>query len=1078
MPELAELFVTISAKAPELERVAARCQREIKAIEMQAELLGKTQGFDEAAKRAKQFEKTITFMSRKNPAELAKVSGEMKQLVAETRRLEQQSKQAARGQQILASAASKARIALAAGAAATGAAAIAAGRTGIQAYAAREQRDIAFTGLFGGDRGASQQALDTLQQIARTSPFEFDPLASMTQRFMGVGIDWQDMPKIITSIGDAAARTGKGGEAVDRISNALIQMLQKGKVSSEEMTQQLGELIPAWQILADEMGTTVPIVQKMVEDGLVPADKAFRALIIGMERWAPGAMADQVGTLNTKWSGFMDTLKGERGVLSDIGGLLVDTFDIKDYLDDATDSLINLQDAIDNGAGWDAIFPPWLRDILVGSGVGAAAYGISSLTASIQAMTVAAGGAGILATVGTAAPFLPWIVGATAAAVSIGAVVSAMEDTDKAAKNIITGTNGVSPWSVGPIASVGPQKPKSSTGMGELRAAEAPASSRMGDFRHAEDAAKAAAAAVEKAWRDAQRNIAVGSQNTSSKLAVDSLRATVIITNQIPARWAALKSTYADVAQTVKDNPMEIAVKDEEAQAALKDWQLKLDTSPLSLDIDTRRFVYGLTSLEEMFKNETDKFQLTLNNTQQVYELTVGAIEMESQRLVASTQESWQLAANGMVQPMQEAADELYMHSIVPDMVKAIVAWMKRLEKDVVPPAQKMADAVVKAAREAQEKGVPAYEAVSQVLSQQAANSANAAAASLDSLGRGMIDSLGAVGDLWLATNGYADALANAVALQAAGKQNTVDYAYAVAAAAAAQRNMQQEAYALSSTFVDWLGKVREAHGGVVELQGVLTALQQYGFNETSAAIQVLTSEQMKLDSLWNSAKGFIKQYTLDFLTAAEKRIIAIKLETAATALLTGNWALAGKAALEAAETAAIFETLKNAVNNSIVVTNISAEAEALKQLTDELAAIDKIEAARGASYDELREKANAYRRALEALARAGSSQQVIDEVAGKLKAVEDQMAARGNVPAMASGGIVRASAGGTIVRLGEGGVDEAVVPLSGGRRGGMAGGEPMVQVVITGNTIMSDRDVDRFGELIVSRLRRSGVRM
>lgn len=560
--ELAELFVTISAKSKDFERVAARTQRDLRAIEQQAQIFGDTDAFNKAAEKAKATQKAISFMARKSPDELAKVSTEMRQLVAETRRLEMQSKNAARGQQILSSAVGRTRVALTAGAVAAGAGAAAAGRTGVQAYAAREQRDIAFTGLFGGDYGAGQAAQQKLQEMARTSPYEFDPLAGMTQRFMGANVEWKEIPTILTSIGDAAARTGKGAEAVERISGALIQMLQKGKVSSEEMTQQLGELIPAWQILADEMKTTVPTVQKMVEDGLIPADRAFRALIVGMEKWAPGAMADQVNTLNTKWSGFMDTLAGERGVLADVGEQLIETFDVKDHIDDATAALIDLQDRINAGADWDDIIPEWLINGAAAAALGTVAYNVYNVSTAIAAMRVSAGGAGILAGIGGAAPFLPWIVGATAAVVAIDAVADAIRDTDSAAQNAITGKNGVSPWSVGPIAEVNGKKAAPSTGMGGLRQLEqvpkgmGDLRQREYDFSQAERAAKAAAAAVEKSWRDAQRNIAAGSQNTSSKLAVDSLRATVVITNAIPARWKALADTYKDVSKVVTDNPM------------------------------------------------------------------------------------------------------------------------------------------------------------------------------------------------------------------------------------------------------------------------------------------------------------------------------------------------------------------------------------------------------------------------------------------------------------------------------------------------------------------------------------------
>lgn len=79
----------------------------------------------------------------------------------------------------------------------------------------------------------------------------------------------------------------------------------------------------------------------------------------------------------------------------------------------------------------------------------------------------------------------------------------------------------------------------------------------------------------------------------------------------------------------------------------------------------------------------------------------------------------------------------------------------------------------------------------------------------------------------------------------------------------------------------------------------------------------------------------------------------------------------------------------------------------------------------------------------------------------------------KGVVRGMATGGIVT---GPTMAMVGEGGDDEAVIPLN--RRTlqsyGLAGGG---DIVITGNYIMSDADIDRFGDRLVGYLRRKGVR-
>jgi hypothetical protein len=83
-----------------------------------------------------------------------------------------------------------------------------------------------------------------------------------------------------------------------------------------------------------------------------------------------------------------------------------------------------------------------------------------------------------------------------------------------------------------------------------------------------------------------------------------------------------------------------------------------------------------------------------------------------------------------------------------------------------------------------------------------------------------------------------------------------------------------------------------------------------------------------------------------------------------------------------------------------------------------------------------------------------------------------------GDVPPLAAGGIVTKP---TVALIGESG-PEAVIPLSRGRRGfDPDAGGIVVNVTVTGNTIMGDRDADALGrrvaQSITDQLRRAGVR-
>lgn len=159
-----------------------------------------------------------------------------------------------------------------------------------------EQAQIAFTTMLGSAEKATAFLKD-LEEFAKGTPFDFPGLVDASRRLLAMGFEAERVIPILTAVGNAAAATGMGAEGVDRITKALSQMAAKGKVSAEEMTQQLGELIPAWQMLADEIGVSVPEAMKMAEKGMLDGAAAVEALVTAMMRKFPGAMAAQMTSL-------------------------------------------------------------------------------------------------------------------------------------------------------------------------------------------------------------------------------------------------------------------------------------------------------------------------------------------------------------------------------------------------------------------------------------------------------------------------------------------------------------------------------------------------------------------------------------------------------------------------------------------------------------------------------------------------------------------------------------------------------------------------------------------------------------
>lgn len=92
---------------------------------------------------------------------------------------------------------------------------------------------IGFKTLLGDTRG--QQLMNELDAFAKATPFSSAQVIEQTQRMVAMGWDVDNIIDDMTTIGDAAAATGKGEEGLQRIVTALAQIKAKGKLSTEEL---------------------------------------------------------------------------------------------------------------------------------------------------------------------------------------------------------------------------------------------------------------------------------------------------------------------------------------------------------------------------------------------------------------------------------------------------------------------------------------------------------------------------------------------------------------------------------------------------------------------------------------------------------------------------------------------------------------------------------------------------------------------------------------------------------------------------------------------------------------------------
>jgi tape measure domain-containing protein len=173
-----------------------------------------------------------------------------------------------------------------------GQAAVDLGRSLVQPAADAERASIAFEHLLGSADAATAM-LGKLRDFAKNTPFDFPQVRGLTQQLLAVEVPASRVIEILTAVGDAVAGVGGGNEELNSVIRAITQIQARGRLAAEEMLQLTEARIPAWQLLAKEMGVSVGELQDMVTKGLVPASAALPGLIAGMDRAFGGQMARQ-----------------------------------------------------------------------------------------------------------------------------------------------------------------------------------------------------------------------------------------------------------------------------------------------------------------------------------------------------------------------------------------------------------------------------------------------------------------------------------------------------------------------------------------------------------------------------------------------------------------------------------------------------------------------------------------------------------------------------------------------------------------------------------------------------------------
>ena len=184
----------------------------------------------------------------------------------------------------------------------------AAGTFALKTASAAETTEISFTTMLGSEEAALSM-MEELADFAAHTPFELSGLQTATRQLLAYGFTAEDVIPMLTAVGDATAALGTGQAGIESVTRALGQMQTRGKVSAEEMLQLTEAGIPAWEYLAEAIGTDTAGAMDAVSDGAVSASEGIQAIVSGMENDFGGMMEEQSKTVEGLFSNLSDAIE-------------------------------------------------------------------------------------------------------------------------------------------------------------------------------------------------------------------------------------------------------------------------------------------------------------------------------------------------------------------------------------------------------------------------------------------------------------------------------------------------------------------------------------------------------------------------------------------------------------------------------------------------------------------------------------------------------------------------------------------------------------------------------------------------
>lgn len=150
----------------------------------------------------------------------------------------------------------------------------------------------------------AEELLKWNQQLALHSPFDEEGVAQAFRMAQSLGFvsDSSDATvvsakRLTQTLTDWSTATSVGSEGMQRVTLALGQIQQKGKLAGDEVMQLVEAGVNVDQILGQAFGKSTAEIQQMREKGLIPANDAILAVVQSLENDYAGAAARSGATM-------------------------------------------------------------------------------------------------------------------------------------------------------------------------------------------------------------------------------------------------------------------------------------------------------------------------------------------------------------------------------------------------------------------------------------------------------------------------------------------------------------------------------------------------------------------------------------------------------------------------------------------------------------------------------------------------------------------------------------------------------------------------------------------------------------